>query len=59
MEQGLLAKRFKEQIEDPRREEEIMERVKNNPNTLVEQDFSEDLYKIILNYEQKAAGAQS
>jgi prephenate dehydratase/chorismate mutase len=56
MEQGLLAKRFKDQIEDPRREEEIMERVKNNPNTLVENDFSEELYKIILTQSKKLQG---
>jgi len=58
MEQGLLAKRFKEKIEDPRREKEILEKVKNNPNALVEKEFSEELYKIILAQSKKLQGRE-
>jgi prephenate dehydratase/chorismate mutase len=58
MEQGLLAKRFKDKIEDPQREKELMERVKNNPNALVEQDFSEELYRIILSQSKKLQGRE-
>jgi chorismate mutase len=53
MEQGLLAKKFKERIEDPRREEEVMRKVKNNPNALIEKEFSEEIYKIIMGYCKK------
>lgn len=53
MEQALMAKRFKDQIEDPAREKIILERVKNNPNALIENEFSENLYKIILTFSKK------
>jgi prephenate dehydratase/chorismate mutase/prephenate dehydratase len=52
-EQGLMAKRFKDVIEDPKREKEIMERVGNSPNALIENDFSEQIYKIILAHSKK------
>ncbi len=58
MEQGLLAKRFKERIEDLEREKFVLERVKNNPNSLIEQEFSEDIYKTILAYCKKLQGRE-
>ncbi len=53
MEQGLLAKRLKEKIEDPQREKDVLEAVKNNANTLIESKFSEDIYKNILAFSKK------
>jgi len=58
MEQGLLAKRFKDKIEDLQREKELMERVKNNPNALIDQDFSEELYRIIFSQSKKLQGRE-
>jgi len=53
MEQGLLAKRFKEKIEDPAREQEVMKRVVSNPNALIESEFSENIYKQIIAFSKK------
>lgn len=53
MEQGLLAKRFKEQIEDSAREQEVLEQVNNNPNALIESEFSESIYKLIFAFSKK------
>jgi len=58
MEQGLLAKRFKDKIEDLQREKELMERVKNNPNALIDQNFSEELYRIIFSQSKKLQGRE-
>lgn len=58
MEQGLLAKRFKDKIEDLQREKELMDRVKNNPNALIDQDFSEELYRIIFSQSKKLQGRE-
>lgn len=52
-EQGLLAKRFKDKIEDPGREKEVLEKIRNNANALIESDFSEEIYKNILTQSKK------
>ncbi len=53
MEQALLANKFKSKIEDTAREEEIFDRIKHTPNLLLESDFTEDLYKLIIAWSKK------
>lgn len=53
MEQALLAKKFKNQIEDLEREKDLMERLKQNPNALIDSEFTESLYKTILSFSKK------
>ncbi len=53
MEQGLLAKRLKEHIEDVAREQEVLSRVNNNPNALIESEFSESIYRLIIAFSKK------
>lgn len=53
MEQGLLAKKFKEKIEDPQREKDVLKAVKNNANALLESKFSEDVYNTIIAFSKK------
>lgn len=53
MEQALMAKRFKERIEDPQREKEVLEKISNNPNALLESDFSQGIYNTVLDYSKK------
>lgn len=53
MEQGLLAKKFKDRIEDPQREKELLARIRKNPNALLGAGFSEGLYKTVIAYSKK------
>lgn len=53
MEQALLAKRFKDRIEDPQREKEVVEKVRNNANALIDKEFSESIYQTVLSYSKK------
>ncbi len=53
MEQALMAKRFKDRIEDPQREKEVLEKISNNPNALLESDFSQGIYNTVLDYSKK------
>ncbi len=50
MEQALLAKKFKSKVEDPDREKELFEKLKKNPNTLIDTEFTENLYKTIISW---------
>lgn len=50
MEQALLAKKFKSRIEDKERESEVMERLRKNPHTLLQPEFTEALYKMIITW---------
>ncbi|HQO40003.1 MAG TPA: chorismate mutase, partial [Spirochaetota bacterium] len=50
MEQALLAKKFKSKIEDKERENEVMERLKKNPHTLLQPGFTESIYKMIITW---------
>ena len=45
---ALMAKKFKSTIEDPDREAEILERLRNNTTSLINSAFIEKLYKEIL-----------
>ncbi len=56
MEQVLMAKRFKDCVEDPQREKEVMEKIKNNANALIENKFSGNIYNTILSYSKKLQG---
>lgn len=49
MEQALLAKKFKPEVEDPGREEELLKKVKHNSRGLINPEFCNSLYKEILN----------
>ncbi len=53
MEQGLLANKLKDKIEDLQREKEVLEAVRNNANTLTESKFSEELFKTILRFSKE------
>ena len=53
MEQALLAKKFKSSIEDSEREKAIMEKLKNSPHPLLEDEFKESVYKLIISYSKK------
>jgi prephenate dehydratase/chorismate mutase/prephenate dehydratase len=53
MEQALLAKRFKSSIEDLGREKAIMDKLKNSPNTLLENELKESIYKTIFSWSKK------
>jgi prephenate dehydratase/chorismate mutase/prephenate dehydratase len=53
MEQALLAKKFKNRIEDLEREKDLMVRLKQNPNALIDPEFTESLYKTILSFSKK------
>ena len=53
MEQAMLAKRFKSSIEDLDREKVIMEKLKNSATPLLENEFKEDIYKLIFLYSKK------
>jgi prephenate dehydratase/chorismate mutase/prephenate dehydratase len=44
MEQVLLAKKFKSQIEDSQRENEVLERIRQNSTGLINADFIEKIY---------------
>lgn len=50
MEQALLAKKFKSRIEDQDREKEVMARLRKNPHTLLQPEFTESLYKMIITW---------
>ena len=53
MEQALLAKKFKNQLEDLEREKDLLERLKHNPNALIDSEFTESLYKTIFSFSKK------
>ncbi|MCL2155601.1 MAG: chorismate mutase [Leptospirales bacterium] len=53
MEQSLLAKKFKSSIEDLEREKAIMEKLKNSSNLLLESEFKEDIYSLIISWSKK------
>ncbi|MCL1865630.1 MAG: prephenate dehydratase [Spirochaetes bacterium] len=53
MEQALLAKRFKNSIEDLERENAIMEKIKTSPNLLLEPEFKESIYGLIISWSKK------
>lgn len=59
MEQALLAKKFKTQVEDLDREKDLLQRLKDNPNTLIEPEFTESLYKTILTFSKKLQTRES
>jgi chorismate mutase len=44
MEQVLLTKKFKSQIEDSQRENEVLERIRQNSTGLINADFIEKIY---------------
>ena len=48
MEQALLAKKFKNSIEDPEREKMVMEKLKHTPNRLLDPEITEAIYKQII-----------
>jgi len=48
MEQALLAKRFKSSIEDLDREKAIMEKLKKSPQSLLDSELKENIYKLII-----------
>jgi len=48
MEQAILAKRFKKNIEDKGREKQIFEKIKGNAQKLLDGDFLLDMYKKII-----------
>jgi chorismate mutase len=53
MEQALLSKKFKSSIEDSDREREIMEKLKNVQHPLLEPEFIESLYRLIITWSKK------
>ena len=53
MEQSLLAKKFKSSIEDLEREKAIMEKIKNSPTPLLEPEFKESIYRLIISWSKK------
>ncbi len=53
MEQALLAKKFKNSIEDPEREKAIMEKLKHTPNSLLDSVLTESIYKLILSWSKE------
>ncbi|MCL2155924.1 MAG: chorismate mutase, partial [Leptospirales bacterium] len=53
MEQSLLAKKFKSSIEDLEREKAIMEKLNNSPNPLLESEFKESIYSLIISWSKK------
>lgn len=52
-EQGLLARRFKDVIEDPGREKEILKKVLSAPHTLLEKALLEQIYGKIFAHSKK------
>jgi len=56
MEQALLSKKFKTSIEDTTREEQLLEKVRNSPNTLLDGNLKETLYKTIITWSKKLQG---
>lgn len=50
MEQALLAKKFKSRIEDQEREREVMDRLRKSPHTLLQPEFTESLYRMIITW---------
>ncbi len=53
MEQALLSKKFKTEIEDTERENQLLEKVKNSPNALLDGNLTETLYKNIITWSKK------
>lgn len=53
MEQALLAKKFKNSIEDPERERDIMEKLKKTPNSLLDLELTESIYKLVISWSKK------
>jgi prephenate dehydratase/chorismate mutase/prephenate dehydratase len=53
MEQALLAKKFKNTIEDPEREKAIIEKLKNTQNSLLDPSITESIYKIIISWSKE------
>lgn len=49
METALVTKKLKETPEDKKRENEILERIKKKANGIIDQKFSEDLFRRIIN----------
>ena len=50
MEQALLAKKFKNKIEDQDREKEVMDRLRKSPHSLLQPEFTEAVYKMIITW---------
>jgi chorismate mutase len=53
MELALLAKKFKSSIEDLEREKAIMDRLKNSSHSLLEPEFIESIYSLIISWSKK------
>ena len=59
MEQALLAKKFKNVIEDPEREKAIMDKLKNTPNSLLDPALTESIYKLIISWSKELQSKNS
>ncbi len=53
MEQALMAKKFKSQIEEKQREEELLERIRKDSTGLINVDFTEKIYMEIIKESKK------
>ena len=56
MEQVLLTKKYKSQIEDSQRESEVFERIRQNSSGLINADFIEKVYSEIIKESKNLQG---